>query len=160
MNTDSAKEREPSIHPDLAAQLASIKKKLRHIERATNFYALPSLLFILLFALPLIGNIAAPAVGAWMGCSFGEGEARNCPVFGRELAEVFYEYAISIFAFGIFNPWLFFRAMSIILTPVVSTIWIVSIIWLYALRYKLRRRLWLTRVFFGRMPPVNTNQSE
>jgi hypothetical protein len=150
MKADSEQAHETDIDPNLLAQLAPVKKKLRRVERAVNVYAFPSLLFILLFTLPVIGNIAAPTVGTWMGCSFGENEARHCPVFGSELAEIFYEYAVSILVGGILNPIYFFRAMSIILTPVVTTIWIGSVVWLYARRYNLRRELWVIRLLFGR----------
>lgn len=150
MKADSERASERDIDPNLLAQLAPVRKKLLRVERAVNFYAFPSLLFILLFSLPIVGNIAAPTVGTWMGCSFGEIGARHCPVFGRQLAEVFYEYTISIFIAGITNPILFFRAMSIILSPVVATAWIGSVVWLYARRYNLRRELWVIRLLFGR----------
>lgn len=150
MNADFVQYPERSA---LEAQLTPIKKKLRRAEVVTRFYALPSLLFMLAFSLPIVGNIIAVTVGGWLGCSFGEHEARNCPVFGNDLAEIFYEYGISMLMAGIFNPFLFFRGISIIMTPVIAIGWIASVVWLYALRYRFRRKLWLTRLNFERMHP-------
>lgn len=99
----------------------------------------PMLAYLLLFSLPVIGNLVAGLTLGSLDCTGGGGSAPTCFLFGKNVGDVFYGYVIGMFLLGMMNPFLAWQLLSVFLPGSLVMAWIVLAIVLGCINYAFKR---------------------
>ncbi len=121
----------------------SYLEKLKQIRRWLNIahwiVGRPMLAYLLLFSLPVIGNLVAGLTLGSLDCTGRGGSAPTCFLFGKDVGEVLYGYVIGMFLLGIINPFLAWQLLSVFLPGSLAIVWIVLAILLGCTNYAFKR---------------------
>ncbi|WP_159995714.1 hypothetical protein [Roseomonas sp. 18066] len=102
----------------------------------------PLLLLIVLFALPLLGNLVGlMTLPKLAECTQQAGTFTHCWLWGEDVAEIVNGYAIGIFLAGLINPMLFLKLLATYLHPLLVLAWAVGSLWLTVRWLKGRKAL-------------------
>lgn len=121
----------------------SYLEKLKQIRRWLNIahwiIGRPMLAYLLLFSLPVIGNVVAGLALGSLDCTGGGGSAPTCFLLGKDVGEVLYGYVIGMFLLGMINPFLAWQLLSVFLPGSLAMAWIVLAILLGSANYAFKR---------------------
>lgn len=119
--------------------LEKLKRTRRWLNIAHWVIGRPMLAYLLLFSLPVIGNLVAGLTLGSLDCTGGGGSAPTCFLFGKNVGDVFYGYVIGMFLLGMMNPFLAWQLLSVILPGSLVMAWIVLAIVLGCINYAFKR---------------------
>jgi len=101
--------------------------------------ALPVIFFVLL-ATPIIGNVIVVALGTKLGCGGSAAAPQPCYFLGKDFGGIYYNYAMTVVALGITNPVLAVSLFKLLLTPQTAIAWLATIAGLFVARDHLKSR--------------------
>ena len=116
------------------------REKLRKESKEITFFLIilgtPLLLLFLAFGLPLIGNFTALTLADFLECAVTSSKPQPCYIFGRDIGEVLYNYAVTSLVGGIANPVLFFQLLTAALPAPIVFAWFSALFVLYMYKRK------------------------
>lgn len=120
-----------------------LRKRNRWLGWGLLLAGLPTLLALLAFSLPVIGNLAGmAAIGSAADCTDAQaGMYTHCWLWGKDLVDIYAGYGYGIFLAGIANPWLYWRLLTTYLPGVAVVGWHIALVAMLVVWWRTRKQL-------------------
>ncbi len=121
-----------------SARLKTLKHRYKYVNLAHNIIAMPLIIILLVFGLPIIGNITSGLFFVSLGCAGNEGSGIDCSFLGKDVGDIAYGYMVGIFLGGFINPILVLQFLTIFIPFQVVIMWVSTAVVLILARYLIR----------------------
>jgi hypothetical protein len=101
----------------------------------------PLLVLFLVFGIPLVGNFVVLQIGWSVDCGGNPSYVPPCYLFGKDISDIFGNYALTIVIAGALNPILFIAIIFRFLPIAIIIIWVSAIVFLWHSRRRIAREL-------------------
>lgn len=135
---------------EAAVRAAAMDIEVRHVRQAADVVFkrinlalkalfLPVIVFFVLLAIPVVGNVIVIGGAELLGCRTGENEIHPCVLLGSDIGSFVYGYLVDAFVAGMLNPFLAVIGFFDFLRTPVGIVWAFAVISIFAAR-EMRRR--------------------
>lgn len=138
---DIAPERPAPTSPTPKAIVKNSHPDLRWLSLALRLLAAPVLVFFVLLAIPILGNLIVLSGASALGCNTGENAIHSCHFLSWDIGELVYGYMVDAFLVGGANPILSMFAFAAFIRSMLGAAWLSAVVGLYAAREVKRHRL-------------------
>jgi hypothetical protein len=122
-------------------RVEDLEIKLVRLKVALFLLGAPLALLFLIFGLPIVGSAAALNLAHELGCTVNAASAHTCLLFGTDIGDILYNYAMTSLFLGVLNPLLFFLLLVTVISQVVAIAWFVAVLALLILIRDVKRQL-------------------
>lgn len=132
--------RTPTSSP-MAFRVKRSHPDLRGFNLALRWLVAPVLLFFLLLAIPIIGNLVVIGGVSALGCRTGEDAIHSCHFLYWDIGELVYGYTIDAFIAGAANPIISCFAFFAFVRRAPGAVWLSVVIGIFVVREVKRYRI-------------------
>ncbi|WP_233841564.1 hypothetical protein [Dyella sp. 2HG41-7] len=115
------------------------KQNLRAFNLALKWLAIPVLVFFVLLAIPIVGNLLVIEGAHWLGCNTAENDIHPCQFLEWDIGELVSGYTVDAFIGGAANPLIAAYAFLAFIRSFIGAIWLLLLVSVFAAR-ELRRK--------------------